>query len=46
MSSVLYKPDGVAILATPLVSPSIMKEQQNPFGMGRWTTITINGQKT
>ena len=48
MSSVpwnrVYTLGGVVILSTPLISPRIMKEQQDPSGMGRWTSITINGR--
>ena len=41
---IVHKPGGVSILSTPLISPRIIKEQQDPTGMGRWTSITINGR--
>ena len=41
MSSVPWnrvcKPGGAAMLSTPVISPRIMIEQQNSYGMGRWT---------
>ena len=40
----VHKPGGVAILSNPLISPRVIREQQDPTGMGRWTSITINGQ--
>ena len=30
-----HKPGGVAILSTPSISSRIIKEQQDPIGMGR-----------
>ena len=32
------------MILTLFISPSIIKEQQDSYGMGRWTSITINGR--
>ena len=39
----VYKLGGVAIISTPVISPMVIREQQDPTGMGRWISITING---
>ena len=39
-----HKLGGAAILFTPLISPRIIKEKQDPTGMVRWKSITINGR--
>ena len=40
----VHKPGRVAILSTPLISPRIIREQQDPTGIRRWTSIAINGR--
>ena len=48
MSSVpwfkIYKLGGITMCTNSLISLIIRKQQQDPSGMDRWTSITINGR--